>query len=194
MHGLIFASLRDYTRQRLGEEEAEALWADAAYEPAEVYADEDFQSRLERVCAATGADLDESLHDFGSFAGETTFAALYPGYYAEAAGTRAFLLGVEERIHQVVRATIPGAIPPHLRVSELGPDGAIVTYTSSRRLCALLEGLVRGTARYYGEEVELEQIQCMHRGDPGCVLTVLPAGATSGSGGAPAPGSRPRPA
>ena len=36
----------------------------------------------------------------------------------------------------------------------------------------MLEGLVRGTAAHYGEAIVCDEIQCMHRGDPGCVFTV----------------------
>ncbi len=31
-----------------------------------------------------------------------------------------------------------------------------------------------GSAAHYGERIELEEIQCMHRGDPGCVFTLQP--------------------
>jgi hypothetical protein len=72
----------------------------------------------------------------------------------------------------VVRATIAGAIPPKLHVQPFGGVGVIVSYTSERRLCAFLEGLVLGTAEHYGEALDVEEIQCMRRGDAGCVFTV----------------------
>ena len=73
-----------------------------------------------------------------------------------------------------MRATIPGAYPPKLHVQPLNQAGVLVSYTSERRLCRLLEGLVRGTAEHYGETLVVEEIQCMRRGDPGCVFTVTP--------------------
>ena len=39
MHGLIFASLRDYTAGRLGEDRAAELWAEQVFETTEVYDD-----------------------------------------------------------------------------------------------------------------------------------------------------------
>ena len=71
-----------------------------------------------------------------------------------------------------MRATIEGASPPELHVQPFGEVGVLVSYTSERRLCAMLEGLVLGTAEHYGEAVVAEEIQCMHRGDAGCVFTV----------------------
>ena len=172
MHGLIFAGLRDYTARRLGEERAVELWEDRVFETTEAYDDGWFVAQIDRLAAATGDPRDEILGGFGAFAAQETFAALYPAYYKESADTFAFLLGIEGRIHELVRATIRGASPPNLHVQPFGEVGVLVSYTSERRLCRLLEGLVLGTAEHYGETVVVEEIQCMHRGDPGCVFTV----------------------
>ena len=173
MHGLIFASLRDYTALRLGEERAVELWADRNFETSEAYDDEWFAAQLERLVTASGDQMDEVQRGFGSFAAQATFAGLYPAYYEKSADTFAFLLGIEEKIHELVRATIAGAYPPKLHVQPLGELGVLVSYTSERRLCRLLEGLVVGTAEHYGENLLVEEVQCMHHGDPGCVFTVM---------------------
>ena len=172
MHGLIFASLRDYSALRLGEEQAAELWADRVFETNEAYDDAWFAAQLDRLLAATGGSKEEVQRGVGSFAAQSTFAGLYPDYYEESADTFAFLLGIEEKIHELVRATIPGAYPPKLHVQPLGEVGVLVSYTSERRLCRLLEGLVLGTAEHYGEQLVVEEIQCMQHGDPGCVFTV----------------------
>ena len=173
MHGLIFAGLRVYSEQRLGPGAAERLWAGHDYEPTEVYEDEAFLARLEDVRLATGDNAEELEQSFGYFTALTTFAELYPDYYAANDGTIPFLLGIEERIHEVVRETIRGAQPPRLHVRDLGTGSVLVSYTSERGLCRLLEGLVHGVARHYGELMRVEEVQCMRRGDPGCVFTVL---------------------
>jgi predicted hydrocarbon binding protein len=173
VHGLIFSSLRDYSVERLGAETATELWEDRLFGPTETYDDEWFVAQLERLVAATDDQPDEILRDFGSFAARTTFAELYPAYYEENEDTFAFLLGVEEQIHELVRATIVGAYPPTLHVQPLGDVGVLISYTSERQLCPLLEGLVLGTAEHYGDTVVVEEIQCMRRGDPGCAFTVL---------------------
>ncbi len=85
---------------------------------------------------------------------------------------REFLLTVETRIHELVRATIPNARPPQLTVSGHGDDGVTIVYTSPRRLCVLLRGLVQGTARHYGEDAAIEEETCMRRGDDRCRLSV----------------------
>jgi hypothetical protein len=172
VHGLIFASLRDYTVVRLGEERAVELWSDRIFELSEAYDDAWFAAQLMRLATATCEPLVETQRGFGSFAAQETFARLFPSYYEESGDIFTFLLGIEEKIHELVRATIPGATPPRLHVQHLADLGVLVSYTSDRKLCALLEGLVRGTADHYGDEVTLDEIQCMHRGDAGCVFIV----------------------
>jgi hypothetical protein len=123
--------------------------------------------------------VDESvfLRDFGVFAAGTTFGLLYPAFFDRAPSARAFLLTIEERIHEVVRATLPDARPPSLHVTPLGDDGVRIVYDSPRRLCALLEGLAIGAARRFGERIEIRELACMHRGDDACEyeLRFLPA-------------------
>jgi heme-NO-binding protein len=127
---------------------------------------------LEQAAQRTGRETDEILFDFGVFTAETTFARLYPAFFDVSPGARAFLLTVETRIHELVRATIPKAGPPQLRVSPLGEDGVEIVYDSPRRLCVLLRGLTEGTARHYGEHTAIEELTCMRRGDPACTFEV----------------------
>jgi predicted hydrocarbon binding protein len=173
VHGLIFSSLRDYSIARLGTDAATEIWDDRIFETADAYDDEWFAAQVERLVVATGTSLDEILRGFGSFAARTTFVRLHPSYYEESGDTFTFLLGIEQRIHEMVRATVTGAYPPKLHVQALKDVGVLVSYTSERRLCRMLEGLVLGTAEHYGETLLVEEIQCMHRGEPGCVFTVL---------------------
>ena len=57
-------------------------------------------------------------------------------------------------------------------VTELGPDGVQITYSSSRRLCHLLRGLTEGTAGSFGERATITETECMLRGGEACRLDV----------------------
>jgi hypothetical protein len=125
-----------------------------------------------RAAEAAGRDVDDLVYAFGVFTGATTFTRLYPAFFAIAPSARDFLLTVETRIHELVRATIPNARPPQLSVSELGSDGVTIDYSSPRQLCVLLRGLAEGTARHYGERSQIEEVTCMRRGDAACRFEV----------------------
>jgi hypothetical protein len=173
VHGLIFASFRDYLADSYGEDGARAVFeGESPYLLSESYPDERLTSLVERACRLARRSTEALLHDFGVFTGETTFTRLYPSFYDVSPSARAFLLTAETRIHELVRATIPNAQPPQLRVSELGEDGVSVVYRSPRRLCLLLRGLMEGTARHYGERTAIEERTCMHAGDDACTLEV----------------------
>ena len=45
-------------------------------------------------------------------------------------------------------------------------------YDSPRKLCRLAQGFMEGAGDYYKETVTVEHRQCMHDGDPECVLSV----------------------
>jgi hypothetical protein len=166
VHGLIFVSFRDYLVAEHGAAtEADVMAGEGRFLVSEAYLDERFTSLMERACLMTGLSTDTLLSDFGTFTAEKTFARLYPALFERTGSARSFLLTAETRIHEVVRVAIPDALPPKLEVSELGESAIAIVYRSPRRLCAMLRGLVAGTARHYGEDVEIEEQACMHRGD-----------------------------
>ena len=175
MHGLIFTAFRQYSWTRV-EAGSEEIWRDLPnYVMTASYPDEDFETLIARAVEVTGRSRREILVDFGRFTGLWVFRVMRGDYYQESANTRRFLLNVEARIHETVRESTPLAAPPRLRVAPLGDDGVSISYTSERKLCELLEGLVMGVADYYGENVSIEQPVCMHRGDIACSVLVTPA-------------------
>ncbi len=173
MHGLIFASFRDYLLAEHGADVAkDVLAGEPLYSLGEAYPDEQFLHLLERACTRTSLTADTLLFEFGVFTAATTFARLYAVLFRASPNARAFLQTVEEPIHDVIRVSLPDARPPELAVNDLGEDGLEIVYTSPRRICALLRGLVEGTGRVYDEKLEVEEPECMHRGAPACRVVV----------------------
>jgi hypothetical protein len=173
MHGVIFMSLREYLTASHGPELVGDVFAgQPEFLLTESYPDEQFLELLARATGASGRNLDALVHDFGVFTAITTFNRLYPEFFAVAGSAREFLLTVEGRIHELVRATIPNAAPPKLHVTELAGDSALIVYSSPRQLCVLLRGLAQGTASHYGEQATITELTCMRRGDPECRFEV----------------------
>jgi hypothetical protein len=169
VHGLIFASFRDYLLTEHGAEvTAEVTAGQPQYTLSQAYADEEFLALLERACAQTALSRDELLFDFGAFTAASTFARLYSLLFKLQPTARDFLLTVETPIHDVVRQALPQARPPELAVTDLGDEGLEIVYASPRRICAMLRGLVEGTGRVYDETIEVEELECMHHGASAC--------------------------
>lgn len=173
-------SLRDYLAAEHGAEIAQSVFgSDPQYLASEAYPDEVFGRLLGIAVEQTGFDPDRLLFDFGAFAAQNTFVQLYPAFFTVTPSAREFLLTVEARIHELVRATIPDARPPELVVAPLGADSVTILYTSPRKLCVLLRGLAEGTARHYGETTTVAEPKCMLRGDPVCSLEVTVSSASA---------------
>ena len=169
MHGLIFASFHDYLVTEHGPEVASDVTAgEPQYTLSEAYPDERFLALLEHARERTGLSRDELLFEFGVFTAATTFARLYTLLYKMSPTARDFLLTVETPIHDVVRVALPDARPPELAVTDRGGNGLEIVYTSPRRICAMLRGLVEGPARVYGETIQVEELECMHHGAAAC--------------------------
>jgi hypothetical protein len=173
VHGVIFTSFRDFVTTRFGTDVARSVQADRPLHlMTEAYPDEEFFELLRKTCEETSVEMDELVRDFGVFAGGKTFPRLYPAFFEVAGGSRAFMLTVEGRIHELVRATIPNARPPQLGVAPLGEESVQVSYSSPRQLCVLLRGLAEGTAEHFGEQAHIEEAACMRRGDPACLFEI----------------------
>jgi heme-NO-binding protein len=172
LHGLILSSFVSFLQETyVGVDRVVATGA--AFVESEAYPDEEFTRLVEDAAAELDTSPQDLQRAFGRFAGRHTFARLYPEFYVANGGTRTFLLEVEQKIHDLVRATIPRAAPPRLHIAPFGEDGTVVTYTSERRLCAMAEGLIEGVADYYGESAEIDHSPCMLRGDLACALFVV---------------------
>ena len=173
MHGVIFQSFRDYLVAEHGRAVAQAVFgSEREYLLSEAYPDAALIRLIGAAATEAGCEVDEIVYGLGVFTAETTFSRLYPAFFAQTPTPRAFLLTVEEHIHELIRATIPRAGPPRLAIAPLGENGVRIRYSSPRRLCVLLRGLTEGTARHYGQRAQLDEPQCMLRGDMACSFDV----------------------
>lgn len=97
-------------------------------------------------------------------------AQRFPHFFEPHASTRDFLLTLNHIIHAEVRKLYPGVEVPEFEFDASDPDVLLMTYRSSRRLCALAEGFIIGAARQYEELATLEQTQCMLEGSDHCTI------------------------
>lgn len=97
-------------------------------------------------------------------------AERYPAFFSPHASARPFLLTLNDIIHPEVRKLYPGADVPEFDFDTEGADVLLLGYRSHRQLCALAEGFIEGAAKHYGQQVSIEQSQCMLEGADRCLL------------------------
>lgn len=175
MHGLIFVELRKYVESKYDHETWELLLEKAGlqhhmYLGSAVYPDGDALALVNIACQMTGLSAGVVLEDFALFM-VPDLIEQYKFLVKPDWGLLEFLENTEEMIHKIMRFH-QGATPPRLAVERVAGDKAIIRYSSARRLCPLLKGMVKGSAKYYCEEVTLLESKCMLQGDPECTISV----------------------
>jgi hypothetical protein len=173
--GIVFNLLEEVVRREHGERAWDDLLAaagsDGIFTSLGNYPDE---RMFALVGAASSALNQPPEHVVRWFARHCIplLAAKYPQFFEPHASTRPFLLTLNEIIHPEVRKLYPGAQVPEFDFDTSDDQVLVMGYRSPRKLCAFAEGLIQGAAAHYGEQVEIEQPRCMHRGDAKCLLRV----------------------
>jgi hypothetical protein len=177
MKGIVFNLLEEVVRAEYGEDTWDDLLdragLDGTYTSLGGYPDSDLMKLV--AAASTALDLppDAVVRWFGRKA-IPLLRDRYPGFFAPHTSTRSLLLTLNSIIHPEVRKVYPGADVPICELDSLVDDDTMLMgYRSSRRLCALAEGFIEGSAEHYGEDVEIDQPSCMHRGDERCLLKIV---------------------
>jgi predicted hydrocarbon binding protein len=174
MHGIIFNELRRYAVARLGEQGWDTLLQQAGlpksiYLAVKSYPDEQAVALVGAASRMTGKPARTILEDFGEFIAPN----LLRGYKVLVQPHWTVLDVVEhaERIHERVRND-PLATPPYLVCRRLDPQTVQVSYVSTRKLCGVGIGVIRGLAREMGQTVRVRESQCMLQGAKSCEFEV----------------------
>ena len=174
MTGIIFNLLEEAVTRRFGA----GAWAEmlvkvdvGGYLPFDKYPDDELFRLLGALPVATEMGAEERLRWFGR-AAVPLLAARYPLIFAPHQSAESFLLTLNTILHPGGRRPADvEASPLDLEVLEVEPPGGLVLgYRSARRLCALAEGFVTGTADHFGEQVLIQQPRCMLHGEERCAL------------------------
>jgi hypothetical protein len=175
MKGVIFNLLEEVITGESGEEAWDTLLEetqlDGVYTSLGSYPDAELRKLVLAASSLRKQPPDAVLRFFGAKA-IPLLAAKYPTLFAGHAGTRSFLLTLNDIIHPEVRKLYPGADVPDFTYDTTSEDVLTMIYSSPRKLCELAEGLIHGAAAYYGEEATITQSECMHRGASRCVLSI----------------------
>ncbi len=175
MHGIIHLELHNFVKSQYGEAALDQLPERAqpstrVVTPLSSYPDADIVAMVTAASELTGKSPTALLEAFGEFL-VPTYVALYGSLLKPTWRTLDVIEHTEQTIHRVVRRRQPGALPPRLRTVRAGPKLVILTYDSPRRLCAVARGISRGLAARFGEALTINDIECMHRGDPACIIS-----------------------
>ena len=96
------------------------------------------------------------------------YGALFMGHPS----SRNFILSVNNIIHPEVRKLYAGAACPFFHF-KAGKDGAVLmSYQSSRKMCDLAHGFIKGASKLFCEEVDIHHHSCMNHAADRCLMEV----------------------
>lgn len=172
MKGVVFNLLEHVVSEKYGEETwdslLEATGQEGAYTAVGSYEDGNFLSLVAVASSELGVPVDELVRWFGR-SSLPLLREKYPAFF-DHDSTRSFILTLNDVIHPEVRKLFPGADVPDFDFETSGDGQITLGYRSARKLCSFAEGLIEGAAEYFGEQVRMEQPQCMKRGDEKCMI------------------------
>ena len=178
MYGVIFDFLRSYVIERHGGRDTwDALLNEAGigykvYFPVAQYPDEEIVNLATTAARMLKVPLPAVLEDFGHYTGPRLIT-YYDMFVRPEWRTFDVLENASARIHDAIHRYNPKRLPPRLVAKRTEPDRMLLTYQSERRLCHVAKGIVRGLKDHFGENVEIQDTQCMHHGAECCQFELV---------------------
>lgn len=175
MKGIIFNLLEGYLTSTGGEECFEKILQQCTLKTADpmlivapgTYPDADFLEIVRAAAADMQVPEAEFYRNFGCYA-IPRMAERYPNFFTPFTCPKDFLKFIG-MVHLVeIKKIFLDAKVPDFTFLDTGPDELILRYSSRRRLCHMVEGLIEGLAVYYKVKVSYRQPHCLMKGDEVC--------------------------
>lgn len=163
MKGMVFTEFLDFVAQRHGDDmvddivEATPLASGGAYTAVGTYSHQEMVALAGALAERTGQPVGDLVRAFGTHL-SGTFSRSHPAFYQRAGNLFDFLESIEEHIHVEVRKLYPDTELPTFKTEERTPTRLVMLYSSPRRMGALSEGLIAGSAKRYGVEVAVQAL------------------------------------
>jgi predicted hydrocarbon binding protein len=177
MKGVINKGIQELVLDKFGSEAWEKIKQSAGcsepfFAASNDYPDEMSVALIQAASQVSGLPAEVVCIEFGKYWVNHTGKDTYPSYYTMAGtNARQFLLSMG-KVHEHVTRSILNASPPGLEYEEL-PDGKLLMhYRSSRRLCAVLRGLILGVGEHFDEKLDVKELRCFHKGADRCTMEV----------------------
>jgi hypothetical protein len=121
------------------------------FELTKAYPLKTLEAIMNRISEKTGLPVEELKEKFGEHMVPDLFH-MYRYYLRPEWKTYEILLNTEEVMHGAVRKLNSTAHPPVINVSKVSKELLMIDYFSKRKMSSLAMGIIRGIAKYYGEQ------------------------------------------
>ena len=178
MKGMIFNLLEDLIDEKFGEEIMEEIYAQAKLSDGappfvgpETYPDSDLFAIVTLLSEKTDLPIETLVYEFGKYL-FPILANKYPVFLENMNSPIEFLKTVNDVIHLEVKKLFEAANPPKIIIEQIDSNRAVLHYSSERKLCKLVEGLLDGVGDYFGQKISYSHQQCMQDSTHECILNI----------------------
>ncbi|WP_421914468.1 heme NO-binding domain-containing protein [Mesorhizobium sp.] len=175
MKGVVFNLLEEAVLREFGADTWDELLDEAnlrgAYTSLGNYSDDEIVALVTTAAAKLNLTNGEVLRWFGERA-MPILKEKYPTLFQNHASARNFILSVNSIIHPEVRKLYSGASCPFFHFREADNGSVMMGYESSRKMCDLAHGFVKGASKLFCEEVEIDHKTCMNHGADKCLMEI----------------------
>lgn len=175
MKGVVFNLLEEAVVKNFGADAWDDLLESAEVEGAYTSLGNYSDDEIVALVGAAAAKLKMTNADVLRWFGEQAMPILkerYPALFAPHASSRSFVLSVNSIIHPEVRKLYSGAKCPFFHFRETPQGTVTMGYESSRRMCDLAHGFVKGAANIFCEQVDITHHSCMNHGAEKCLMEI----------------------
>lgn len=159
MKGIVFTGFMEMVEQNHGYDFLDDLLLTTkditgSYTSVGTYSHVEMVNLVVSYSEKTGLPQENVLEKFGEFLFQM-FLNGYPSFFEES-NTFKFLSGINNHIHTEVLKLYPDAELPHFEIEMFGNDKMTMNYLSDRSMSHLALGLIKSTADYFNDEVDIE--------------------------------------
>ncbi len=175
MKGAVFIAFNQMVEDQVGIDIWERLLVEVTpesggiYTSVEDYPDSELFSMVGTLSDIVDVPVPVLVEQFGAYLFDV-LNTKYPMFSAEQKDFFEFIKSIDGVIHREVRKLYENPNLPDLYCENVDDKTLSIKYQSPRKLCFLAEGLIRGAAKYYDVNYELQHNKCMHDGSDHCLL------------------------
>ncbi len=176
MQGFIHLLLEAYASETVGAQYLRQIRQMAGVQgpplATQYYPDQVTTHLFQAVATYQGITLEEALYRFGVYFITAPLTRQNYRAFLEGHTTARSFLDQIPTIHRQLAQTYKEAQMPEMRFVDHSPELLEIIYTSQRRLCHFLRGVLAGVSQYFKEPMEVRELECQHRGASACRLLV----------------------
>jgi Haem-NO-binding len=161
MKGIVFTEFLEMVEAKFSAEMVDDILNDAnpasggAYTAVGIYDHQELVDIVVSLSKHSGIPVPDLIKTFGRHL-FTVFSTNYRIFFENVPDAFSFLYGIDDVIHAEVMKLYPDANLPKFQCEREG-NTLLMTYTSDRHLADLAEGLILGSAEYFGEAIALKR-------------------------------------